>query len=248
MALRLSWFVYADPCTVYWFPSESEPSNYSFDGYVAKTLGRRPDSAHVRLPGTPAEVSSWAAAAKVYVDEVAASERELQASEDRARQLRGTWRRSAKRMRAEAEAEAEAAHRERVGAARARYQPVLEVIERRLAEHERAERAAAAKEAEARKRQLEAARARFEAWEQQWALAGDPLFDGRSARELAAGGANAVGVAPGDRRPGVVVGRGPGGGAQRRGARGGRAVDQRRDHHGRGRVGRGRSARHGPDQ
>jgi hypothetical protein len=188
VALRLSWYVYADKCTVYWFPSESEPPNYSFDGYVAKTLGRRPDGQHVRIDATPAEVRSWSAAATAYVDEVAASARDLQASKDRARQLRGSWRRSARRRQAEAEGEADAVHRERVGAARARYQPVLEVIEHRLAEGQRAEQAAAAKAAEECRRRLEAARARFEAWERQWALADLPLFDGRSARELAASG------------------------------------------------------------
>jgi hypothetical protein len=184
--VALSWYVYADECTVYWFPSDSEPSNYWSDGYVAKTLGRRVDGQRIRINATPAEVRSWSAAATACVDEVASSAMDLQASKDRARQQRGTWRRSAHRR--QAEAEAEAVHRERVGAARARYQPVLEMIEHRLAEDERAEQVAAAEANEERKRQLEAARARFEAWEQWWALADHPLFDGRSARELAANG------------------------------------------------------------
>jgi hypothetical protein len=182
VVLRLLWYFYADQCTVFWFPSESESPNYWTDGYVAKTLGRRLDGQHIRINATPAEVRSWSAAATAYVDEVAAAARELKLRKEGARRRWGPWRWMDQRRLAEAEA----VHRERFEAAQARYRPVLGMIEQRVAEAERAERAAAAKTDEERKRRIEAARARFEAWERRQALADRPLFDGRSARELAA--------------------------------------------------------------
>jgi len=184
VVLRLSWNFYADECTVFWFPGESESPSYLINGYVAKTLGQRLRGERIHIDATPDEVRSWSAAATAYVDECAAAARDLQSWKERAPSRRGRWRRSAERRLADAEA----LHVRRVEAARARYRPVLESVGQRVAEAERAMRAAEAEAAAERKRTIEAARARFAAWEQRQALAHRPLFDGRSARELAASG------------------------------------------------------------
>jgi hypothetical protein len=193
MASKMSWRHHSArsaPVTVYWFSEEHDWRT----GTVREVLGDSVSGHPVDPPATPDEVAGWSAAADAYVSEVVAAAIDLNRADARTSKWR---RRPLVRRWARARFDAAAkSFADRVRTATARYEPVREAVDGRLAEQEATRRRMVEAERKRRARAWRAAHGRFLAWRRRYEVADRELPGGRTPRQLAAEGANPAGWPP----------------------------------------------------
>ncbi|MEO6086897.1 MAG: hypothetical protein ABIQ18_27675 [Umezawaea sp.] len=185
MASKMSWSHHSAriaPVTVYWFTVGPDWRT----GRVREVLGHSVSGRPVDPPATAAEVAEWSAAGDAYVAEVVAAAADLNRADART----ARWR-SRPLVRHWARARFDVAIRsfvDRVTAATARYQPVRDAVDGRLAEQEADRQRKAEAERKRQARVWHAAHGRFLAWRRKYETADRELPDGLTPRQLAAKG------------------------------------------------------------
>jgi hypothetical protein len=185
MASKMSWHHHSArsaPVTVYWFSTEPDWRT----GRVREALGDSASGHPVDPPATVDEIAEWSAAADAYVAEVVAAAVDLNRAGSRNSKWRG---RPLVRRWADARfGVAVASFVDRVRTATARYQPVRDAVDGRIADQESARRHQAEAERKRRARAWRSAHGRFLAWRRTYEAADRELPGGLTPRQLAARG------------------------------------------------------------